>query len=389
MTTLEATYRVVTPLFCGGADPSGPARLRLASFKGVLRYWWRALAPGTLSDLERQENELFGSADTGQSRVALSLRAVDPVTSVPVGSRLMDRGTVVGEGARYLGYGLMEAFASRTRGVEAGQLQRPCLPAPFELRLALRCRQVSEGQIATLTQALKCLGMLGGLGARSRRGYGSMALASLTRDGEPLWQAPSDLDSLGKELSGLLRQAPELPEHTAFSKSSRIVLLEGEAGQSALSLLDRMGREMVRYRSWGNNGRVLGNIDSEKNFAGDHDLMKLPPSQRDSHPERIVFGLPHNCGRTPDKQVEPAERGLDRRASPLFLHIHQLPAQPVAVVALLPARFLPEGRDRISVGGQSVPMAAPDALYRPLHTFLSRLLGKDRQESFRSAREVR
>ena len=33
--TIHATYRMVTPMFCGGAEQQ--AEFRLASFKGVLR----------------------------------------------------------------------------------------------------------------------------------------------------------------------------------------------------------------------------------------------------------------------------------------------------------------------------------------------------------------
>ena len=43
VTKIDVTYKVVTPMFCGGADIE-KAELRIASFKGVLRYWWRALA---------------------------------------------------------------------------------------------------------------------------------------------------------------------------------------------------------------------------------------------------------------------------------------------------------------------------------------------------------
>ena len=41
---IRATYRIVTPMFCGGAEQQ--AEFRLASFKGVLRFWWRALMWG-------------------------------------------------------------------------------------------------------------------------------------------------------------------------------------------------------------------------------------------------------------------------------------------------------------------------------------------------------
>ena len=39
-TSIEARYKATTPMFCGGADGMG-AELRLPSFKGSLRFWWR------------------------------------------------------------------------------------------------------------------------------------------------------------------------------------------------------------------------------------------------------------------------------------------------------------------------------------------------------------
>ena len=77
---IEATYRVVTPMFCGGADPERRAELRLPSFKGVLRFWWRALAwtrlDGDLGRIRREEDALFGSAGGGRSRVLMRLAHV-------------------------------------------------------------------------------------------------------------------------------------------------------------------------------------------------------------------------------------------------------------------------------------------------------------------------
>ncbi|HID77150.1 MAG TPA: type III-B CRISPR module RAMP protein Cmr1, partial [Planctomycetaceae bacterium] len=49
MTVFEATYRIVTPMFCAGADEQR-AELRLPSFKGALRFWWRSLMWGQVKD---------------------------------------------------------------------------------------------------------------------------------------------------------------------------------------------------------------------------------------------------------------------------------------------------------------------------------------------------
>ena len=69
-----------------------------------------------------------------------------------------------------------------------------------------------------------------------------------------------------------------------------------------MELLDHVGRELMRYRSWGHRGRVLG-AESEKEFQDDHDLMKS--RHRSKHPRRIAFGLPHNYGKRPEEQVGP------------------------------------------------------------------------------------
>ena len=69
-TTIEATYRIVTPMFCSGADQKS-AELRVPSFKGALRFWWRSLMWGRVSrveDLQQKEAALFGASEqkTGQ-----------------------------------------------------------------------------------------------------------------------------------------------------------------------------------------------------------------------------------------------------------------------------------------------------------------------------------
>ena len=382
-TEIEATYRVVTPMFCAGADP-GRAELRLPSFKGVLRFWWRALAwsrlEGDLEEIRRQEDVLFGSTGAGQSRVSMRLAMdsdpplirKDEVLTVPAPD-----GRVVGEGARYLGYGVMHAF-----GIRAGQLTRTCLRAPFDFTVHMRLREREASpdelrqQSASLKDALVCLGTLGGMGAKSRKGYGSLAIQSLLVNGEQWWRLPQNMHELRDALVTFRRDrhAAGQPAYTALSREARHVLLAGDRTQ-AMELLDLVGRELMRYRSWGHNGRVLGQ-SSEKNFGDDHDLMH--GNRRNKHPRRIAFGLPHNYGKAPDKQVGPYDKALDRRASPLFIHIHECGDTPIAVLSFLPARFLPEDRSDISVGGAPIRQTPEPELYQPIHKFLDRLPGPER-----------
>lgn len=390
---IEVAYRIVTPLFCSGSDPD-KAEVRLPSFKGVLRWWWRALAwaryRGNLDQIHDAEAALFGSAGGGQSRVAMRLGKAKPPGALPSKEllRLPDR-RVVGEGARYLGYGVMEAFGSAKKGVAAGELTRACLPAPFDLELELRARDLDESALALLLDALRAVGLLGALGAKSRKGYGSVVLRSMAVGGQSCWEPPGSIDKL-KQAIGALFSKPTpsgLPLYTALSSRTRIVLVPGTGRNHPLELLDLVGCEVMRYRSWGHNGKVLGK-NSERNFRDDHDLMKARPDERRTHPRRIVFGLPHNYGPRKEEQVGPADRRIDRRASPLLVHIHECGEAPVAVLSFLPAMFLPDGdRAKIDVGGRRPVTIAPDPeLWQPIDDLLTRFLDPRR---FGQALELR
>lgn len=366
-TRIDAKYRVTTPMFCGGASGKN-AELRLPSFKGVLRYWWRALAwskyDGDLAVINQEESELFGSAGGGQSRVSMRLesqttpeiRGVDEELQVP----RMNQG---GAGVRYLGYGVM---------AHTGRLTRACLDGGFNFTVLMRLAEgVSRDQLALLENAVMCVGVFGGLGAKSRKGYGSVTIRSLTTGGETR-TIPKSMAELGQTITDLHRGyasgSRRLPEYTALSQDARYLLVKSKK-QDPLELLDLVGRELMWFRSWGRGGRLFGQ-ESEKIFRDDHDLMKSV-GEKKKHPKRIAFGLPHNYGKGPSRQVTP--RGLDRRASPLFIHIHECDEGPVAVLSFLPARFLPKGT-LINVGGYPVPQSPEDKLYRPINRFFDRLL---------------
>lgn len=398
MEIIKATYRVVTPMFISGADQS-KAELRLPSIKGALRFWWRALAwgrlNGDLGKIRQEENELFGSTDTGQAGVLMRLELLSELKILNVDETLKDNRHVVGEGARYLGYGVMEAFPSKNKGTQAGQLTRPCFLAPFGFCLSLLLKPFVSHHKQELLRSLKVLGLLGCIGSKARKGYGSLNLHSLVlkmdQKEENSWKNPTNPTEFLEAIRNLKLPKPtEEPVITAFSDRSRIILLPGNQQESSLSLLNRIGRDQVFYRSWGRNGKVF-NDDSEKNFREDHDLMKQVASGRPAHtyPKRVAFGLPHNYGKSKDEQIEPSNTKLyTRRASPLFVHIHHAEnSTPIAIVSFLPSQFLPEG-ETIRVGKNHFK---PDetTLWRPIHGFLDRLKSSQQgKEMFGGAVEI-
>ena len=369
METIEATFRVVTPMFMSGAEPT-KAELRLPSIKGALRFWWRALAwerhGGNLDKIREEENRLFGSTDTGQAEVLMRLEAPTPKPkTINVKEVLKDGGRVVGDGARYLGYGVMNF---------RGELTRPCLQARFKFTVTLAVKPSSNIDVTELARAVKIMGLLGGIGSKARKGYGSLTLLELKQLND-VWKAPVDVSALLREMKNFINNA-SFPEFTALSNDSRFVVIEGDSNDSPLSLLNRIGREMVFYRSWGKDGKVLRET-REGNFTSDHDLMKGYGADI-SYPERVAFGLPHNYGKPSHLHVEP--NNFDRRASPLFLHIHQVSKEdtPIAVISFLPSVFLPNG-EPIKLLNTTVKPVYDHAFWQPVHDFLERMKGEHKQ----------
>lgn len=362
MKRLEVRFKVVTPCFLGGHGHQ--AELRLPSIKGALRFWWRAITYARMAEARRDgiierlasaERRLFGASETGQSRLIMTLDAEDGRLQVLEKDTILRdaQGVTVGAGARYLGYGVMEAFASRNKGTEAGQLTRSCLAAPFDVSLQIGARETDS--LRSIVPALRLIGMLGGLGSKSRKGYGSVNLTALEGDGVDRWHPPRTEDDYRKELRTLLQDAEgchDEPDISAFSAHARVDLFQSH--RTPLEALDAYGRAMVRYRSWGRNGRILDGERSRPRFPEDHEWLYDRPPAPDFHPRRAVFGLPHNYGRR--KQVKPASH--DRRASPLLFHVHEIGSRYAGVAVLLRSRFLPNG-ERIRAGRASVP-ARPD-----------------------------
>lgn len=295
---ITTRYRVVTPMFLSGADQS-KAELRLPSFKGALRFWWRALAWQRFGDnitaLKNAENELFGSTHTGQSRVRMRL------SGTPVETESQHK-FPRNSWQSYIGFGLID---------EPNQTSREYIKPGLEFTVQLSCQRCSDEQSEQVVQALMLLGLAGGLGGRSRKAWGSVTLMSLRRN-QLDWRAPREPKPLREEISRIMSGSQaSLPEWTAFT----------EISQAQLGEIQNSSEAAHRWLS-------------QKYMATVKDIK--PVSKREA------FGLPRkNAGRN----------ASERRASPVFLHVHQVAADGDAIpVALyLPAAFLEQ--QKVPSGG--------------------------------------
>jgi len=376
---IQARFEIVTPMFLGGADRESGA-IRPQSIKGELAFWWRALhfaryvqktgsIRNALDDMHADELILFGG-DKRQGLFLLSVTAAN-IARITKGS------AVHGAGTRYLGYGLVD---------KAGNYERSYIKAggTFDLRIIFRKQKYGSagddsadsrrhGALRSdLVRTIKVMGLIGGLGSRKRRGWGSLALRKLEGRGgiEATFDPPNSADSFKEMLNGLIDSpgvsGTQFPL-SAFASETELRVWNpagwSEAPKSdgsgqfenCMDALEATGKAFQLYRSWGRDGVVSG-MPRRENFKPDHDWFKSGSAgwnSRTGHgpagdalPERANFGLPHNyfgkdnAGRGAKLNVESASEA-DRRGSPLFFHVHAMGGRYLPVAIFFDNQFLP------------------------------------------------
>jgi CRISPR-associated protein Cmr1 len=152
--SLTVTLETVTPLFLGGADPRGAPELRPPSVRGALRYWLRVALGGAIGDnnleaLRDLESTVFGSTEYG-SPVCIRLKQLDG------GLESSD-----------------EKILPHKKGPRTGSRKAFKTGQEFEFR-AWMPRQADKEVWGAATAALRLAITFGGVGLRSRRGFGTL-----------------------------------------------------------------------------------------------------------------------------------------------------------------------------------------------------------------------
>jgi CRISPR type III-B/RAMP module RAMP protein Cmr1 len=199
---LDIRLELLSPAFVAGADQKA-AEITGGTVKGLMRWWWRSLV-GHECDLQRlreREAALVGSAD--EKRAAASplriqirnpaFRFREPGTTLPQSKHQYAVRGRNQDALPYLAYGpvstvtkddekanpstLDAALKDRAGRPKTGLLlRRRALDAGtlFTLRLSWREGALTAGQRAEIIKAAASWVTLGGIGARSRKGFGAL-----------------------------------------------------------------------------------------------------------------------------------------------------------------------------------------------------------------------
>jgi CRISPR-associated protein Cmr1 len=172
--TITLHLKTITPMFGGGhtaRELDTVIPVRPAAIRGALRFWWRATEGAKFSTVEalyKAESNLWGrdtdGDNPGHSNVAIALRVESAPQPVEYGSSPGHRD--------WPGYGLFP-FRRQQDGTPPAQ----CLPPGLVFCLTL---SVPACYIAQIQEAVRAWIHFGGIGARTRRGCGSLELLSIS-----------------------------------------------------------------------------------------------------------------------------------------------------------------------------------------------------------------
>lgn len=368
--TQEREYELITPLFGGGVD-TGVAdpvtTIRATEIRGHLRFWWRATRGvqfgGDLEEMKKAEDRLWGAASSGNDTLPSQVN----IQVVPTnrGRKFIarnNRGDEVGVFDLNSQFGYV-AFPLRDR--------RQDVIEGVKFRLNIRYPSASRTDIEA---ALWAWETFGGIGGRTRRGFGAIKLLSIDGRLQPLPNA-KQVHQLITQTFATHLAAGELPSDLpCISKDSRDLVVTEPHGSAidAWKYLIRRLKEFRQKRNQGNQQNRPGRSqwpepDAIRRITRRASARhKQPLSRLDVFP-RAAFGLPivfkfkdDGHGDPNVTTLEGADDNAKRLASPLILRpLACANNQAVGLAMILDTRCEPPGGLTLS-GAPGNPIVTSD-----------------------------
>lgn len=364
--TIEHSFRLLTPMFGGGVEVNGPEKphdsitpIRVATIRGQLRFWWRACNPGratNVADLRQKEAEIWGSTSRPSAVTITVTKQPDDHKPFKVyGPDKKGRLAPI-EDHGEIAYGAFPLKpGERDRGRPPGTLSSFENPE-FTLVIRLVIRHPEEHNVnldeagAGIEEALTAWSLFGGLGGRTRRGFGAIERSDNV----------SNIDSARRFLKTLedrrpLDGVPSLSGATLTQSSRPVAALD--AWRHGLGLLQsfRQGRGVGRGLGSGPRPGRSHWPEAEEirlqtgSRAPKHQLLPNPIRRF----PRAAFGLPIIFHFHPGADNDPGSRGdpsdmtlepieLRRFASPLIIRAIRKEQHFLAIALRLTGTVVPD-----------------------------------------------
>lgn len=181
MKKMSVMCKVITPMFNGPSKSYGdPNKLEIrpSSIKGMMRFWWRAVRCYTdLNIMKDDEDNLFGSTDR-KSPFSIQVEIIDKIIE-QISFTPHHRS------------GYTECTNCKENNCKKSEKYYAFCNTRFSLTFL--CRDANRVNMEQLFSLLELCAVLGGVGRRSRRGFGSF---SIQQKDNQKYQFDYSLDSL-------------------------------------------------------------------------------------------------------------------------------------------------------------------------------------------------
>jgi CRISPR-associated protein Cmr1 len=337
--TIELELRLITPMFGGGykareVDEVQP--IRPAAIRGHLRFWWRATAGArytSVEELYKAERELWGGVSKEENpvvgKVAIRVAILEQGNSKRCAEFVWDNQKNRYKAVpRFLhgwpGYALHPFQGKADKGNIAEQPSEGLLDTKFRLIVGVN----GSVDIQEIETALVAWILYGGLGARTRRGCGSIA-ANQPRALDLSWIALTD--SARREWTTLVGAKYVLGEKVTSDPV--------EAWREAVELYQRFRqwRGFARAESPSRDHRRPGRsfwpeADSIRRITGQHHNRHAPEHPVECGFPRANLGLPivfhfKDDYDPDDATLQRKDEGRTRMASPVITKAIQVGEQ--------------------------------------------------------------
>ena len=240
----------ITPMFLAGANQT-KCELRAASIKGLLRFWWRALqAEPNLDELRKKEAKIFGSCEKGVGGSSFSLRIItkddlkpikDNFPSNPQYQVQVEGKTFKINILEYLAYGTYE-YIPRQGNV----FVREYYPEKTKFDIVLNF--TDEACKNEVLKAFYVWSIFGGLGSRSRNGFGSLNVVNMDKALEDIKDILSVEKPYEKENFKKLINSNSMTSYPSFSQGVKLFKARQSFGLRLDALAD-IGKTYKKGRS--------------------------------------------------------------------------------------------------------------------------------------------
>lgn len=370
---LTRQYQLITPLFGGGVkanvvDITNP--IRGTAVRGQLRFWWRATRGGQfgkdgLAAMKAREDEIWGSMATakkGEKRpLAVQIAVRLDNLGIPDTPFIHQRNknNILKPVANK--QSVVPAYAAFSLQRSDEDIQAGKLPYTVQKDIAFTLNiNLAEDHRQDVEIALWAWETFGGIGARTRRGFGSLQCIAQRENGKPksLLETPCTAAEIKKAINQQLElitgEWPKDVTHVSSKLFFEIVEIKGDAS-SAWQVLIKELRDFRQSREGNEYGPTHWPEANAVRSAAGKNVSSKSPDLGDVFP-RAQLGLPILFHFPQERDLEDATltgMNKERMASSLILRpIICGQNQAFGLAICLNSPVIPDGG--IALDGKSV-----------------------------------